>query len=266
MSDRTRSRSEWLGRSLRRVAAPLLAVAGVSVAAGFGSGGGTATARPSAEGLTAPHAAVDGVDAVQVPPDFTHADHETVDCETCHTGSDGHGSLSVTTVQDCRVCHHRAPLSRSCASCHQGSDVPDASFRTVRAVRFSVGTQDPNRTLSFPHPAHSGIDCARCHTQGLALAAPADLDCASCHQDHHTPQSDCASCHQVAPVSAHPPSEAHVTCSGAACHQRVPFQTVPRTRAFCLGCHQDMREHEAPRACAECHTLPAPRPQPGALE
>lgn len=235
--------------------------AGSLPANGAGSGGGL---PPT------PIAAVSPPLASQMPPPvppqvrapFTHRDHESVECETCHTGVDGHGSLSVRTVEDCRVCHHRPPLSASCESCHEGSGSP-GSFRAVRPVSFSVGTTDPARALTFPHPAHAGIACARCHTRGLALAVPGDLDCSSCHADHHAPRSDCAACHRAAPVAAHPPSEAHVTCSGAGCHQRVPFQTIPRTRSFCLGCHQTMREHEAPRPCVECHALPAPRPQPG---
>jgi hypothetical protein len=205
-------------------------------------------------------------DLLQVPPSFTHADHESVQCFTCHDTGDQHGALLINTIQDCRGCHHSAPLSASCSRCHTAAEAPDESFSTRRAVSFSVGTQDPARTLVFPHPSHATLDCARCHTQGTDLAAPVTLDCSGCHEDHHTATSDCASCHVAAPVAAHPPSEAHVTCSGAACHQRVPFESVPRTREFCLGCHQTMLEHEAPRACAECHSLPAPRPQTGGVE
>lgn len=211
------------------------------------------------------HEGIVGVDPVQSLPDFTHTDHELVECAGCHNSAEGHGRVTVTGVEDCRACHHTAPVSRSCERCHASSDGPERSFRTVRALTFSVGTEDPRRTLTFPHEAHNEVDCGRCHTQGLALAPPADLDCASCHEEHHTAESDCAACHRVASVEAHPPSQAHVTCSGASCHQRVPFESVPRTRDFCLGCHQDLREHEAPRACAECHTLPAPLPQSGGL-
>jgi hypothetical protein len=263
MADATPTRRTRPRGQLARWAPLLLAVTGVAVGVGAATGRDAAAAPWDAEGLTAFHGSVAAVDLVQARPPFTHANHGTVDCVTCHTGTDGHGSLSVTTIQDCRGCHHTEPLSRSCARCHAAADAPDASFSVVRAVEFSVGARDPQRELTFPHGEHSGIDCARCHTQGSALAVAANLDCSSCHQDHHTPQSDCASCHVAAPVSAHPPSEAHVTCSGAACHQRVPFESVPRTRAFCLGCHQDLREHEAPTACAECHSLPAPRPQAG---
>lgn len=205
-------------------------------------------------------------DAPQVPPDFTHRNHDAVQCYECHDTRERHGALLVTSIQDCRACHHAASRAAPCSRCHTASDAPERTFDVVRAVAFTVGTRDPNRTLSFPHESHDAIDCARCHTQGVTLAAPDDLDCSGCHADHHTPQSDCASCHRAAPVQAHPPSEAHVTCSGAACHQNVPFRTVPRTREFCLGCHQDMREHEAPRACADCHALPAPRPQGGGLQ
>ena len=241
--------------SLGRLGSAFLAVAGVSIGAGAERSEDVALRPPIAS-----------PEAPQVPADFTHADHGDVQCVTCHTNASAHGSLAVTTINDCRRCHHSAPLAASCATCHAVSDTPDELFSVVRAVRFSVGTQDPQRTLTFPHERHADIDCARCHTQGVALAAPADLDCSGCHQDHHTAQSECASCHVAAPVEAHPPSEAHVTCSGAACHQSVPFQTIPRTRDFCLGCHRDMREHEAPRACAECHALPAPRPQNGGLQ
>jgi hypothetical protein len=254
MADPTRSRLERLGVALGRVSQPILAVTGISIAVGASGSHGPAGLPSSAIG-------VDSVQAVQTVPEFTHADHERVECYTCHENADAHGTLTVTTTDDCRRCHHSPPTSAPCARCHAAGDAPDEVFRTIRAVSFSVGAQDPRRTLTFPHGRHAGLDCARCHTQGSALAAPDALDCEGCHQEHHTPQSDCAACHVAAPVEAHPPSEAHVTCSGAACHQSVPFQTVPRTREFCLGCHQDMREHEVARACAECHTLPAPRPQ-----
>ncbi len=167
-------------------------------------------------------------------------------------------------VQDCRSCHHTAPVSRSCERCHQPQDAPADAFTTTGAMVLDVGTNDAARAFTFPHDRHATLGCASCHTEGLALAAPTDLDCQSCHQDHHTPESDCAACHNVAPITAHPPAEAHVTCSGAGCHVSVPFENVPRTRAFCLGCHQDMTEHEQNRPCAACHTLPAPRGPTGA--
>lgn len=196
--------------------------------------------------------------------DFSHDQHGNVDCADCHATGDTHGRTSVTTIEDCRSCHHELPLAASCEQCHTPADSPDETYRRTRPmVLEDVGVNDPARAVSFPHAPHADVDCASCHTEGSRLSVPADLDCASCHEDHHTPESDCAACHGPAPVSAHPPQEAHVTCSGSGCHTDVPFQSVPRTRAFCLGCHQDLRDHEPEQTCSECHQLPAPRQPPG---
>jgi hypothetical protein len=204
---------------------------------------------------TSPRVAIAAVQ--QVPSGFTHADHEVLQCFTCHENAAGHGALIVTTIEDCRSCHHASETAAPCARCHEES--PGERFEMAQPVAFSVPAADARRIMAFPHDRHADLDCAGCHTQGTALSVPDDLDCASCHEDHHETTSDCASCHAPVHASAHPPSEVHVTCSGAACHQDVPFESVPRTRAFCLGCHGDMRLHEAPRDCVECHILPAPR-------
>jgi nitrate/TMAO reductase-like tetraheme cytochrome c subunit len=208
----------------------------------------------------------EGMTAVESPNailGFRHDDHPLVECAACHASTAGHGVVSLTSVQDCRSCHHTQPISSNCARCHDAGDAPDQTFRLMRSVSFSVGTSDARRVMTFPHARHANLDCASCHTQGIEMAVPDDLDCTSCHAEHHTAESDCASCHRVAPVSAHPPTQAHITCSGSGCHADVPFEAVPRTRAFCLGCHQDLRQHEPDRLCAECHTLPAPLPQRG---
>lgn len=194
-----------------------------------------------------------------VPTGFTHADHGEVACYTCHENTAGHGAVTITTLEDCRGCHHAPKTAMPCARCHDVA--PEGHFDVVRAVAFSVPASDPRRSLGFVHAEHATLECSGCHTAGTALSVSADLDCASCHTEHHTAASDCASCHAPVPVSAHPPAEVHVTCSGAACHQDVPFETVPRTRAFCLGCHRDKSQHEAPTDCAQCHILPAPRAQ-----
>lgn len=236
---------------MRRVPslAAVLAALGIGFAASAGASGGTTVLAAD------PHA-----DVAQVAPTgFTHADHTDVACYTCHENSAGHGALTVTTIEDCRGCHHAPERAAPCARCHETA--PDGRFDVTRAVTFSVPASDPRRSLGFVHDEHATLECARCHTAGVALAVPADLDCASCHAEHHTVESDCASCHAPVHAAAHPPAEVHVTCSGSACHLEVPFETVPRTRAFCLGCHRDKSQHEAPTDCARCHILPAPRAQ-----
>jgi hypothetical protein len=189
---------------------------------------------------------------------FRHSQHRGVECVSCHVSVGEHGGLAVRTLSDCRGCHHTAPLSASCGRCHDSGDAPGQTFQMDVEVSFSVGQPERTLVMSFPHARHGGLQCGTCHTEGLRLVA-ADVRCSSCHEDHHNPENDCASCHQAAPTSAHPPSRAHVTCSGTGCHERVPFESVPRTRTVCLGCHQTMRDHRPNRPCVECHVLPAPR-------
>ena len=195
---------------------------------------------------------------------FGHADHETVGCATCHVSDTSHGASTLVTVEDCRACHHTPPVVEDCARCHVASEAPTTVHARTLDVHLDLGVDDPGRTVTFPHESHRQLDCASCHTEGQALEPPPDLDCRNCHEDHHTPVSDCASCHRPAPIEAHPPDQAHVTCSGSGCHTDVPFEGLPRTRELCLGCHQDLRDHEPDRTCADCHTLPAPRDPGGA--
>jgi nitrate/TMAO reductase-like tetraheme cytochrome c subunit len=205
------------------------------------------------------HAGADAPGVGSAFADFDHGQHPDVECASCHVSETAHAALTAESAEDCSSCHHTAPLSQTCARCHTPEEGPRETFTVVRPMVLDVGTNDPRRAMAFPHASHNEVDCASCHTEGTALSVTPDLDCQSCHEDHHGPEVDCASCHEVVPTEAHPPEEAHVTCSGAGCHERVPFESVPRTRAFCLGCHQDLGDHEPDRACAECHTLPAPR-------
>ncbi|MGD8872032.1 MAG: hypothetical protein PVJ80_10715, partial [Gemmatimonadota bacterium] len=199
MTDQRRSRFQRAAGVLGRLAPAILAALGLVIVTGAGGSRTDALVTgPSLGGfhgpteLVGPTAPGEGeASRAAVPqeiPDFTHSDHESVECQSCHTSLDTHGELSVTTITDCRSCHHTAPVSASCATCHTGADAPDETFRETRAVAFSVGTSDPSRVMSFPHDRHDDLDCATCHTQGLTLAPPPDLDCTSCHEEHHTAQ------------------------------------------------------------------------------
>jgi nitrate/TMAO reductase-like tetraheme cytochrome c subunit len=194
----------------------------------------------------------------QERPHFLHSQHRAVNCTNCHVNTESHGGLKVVTLNDCRSCHHNAPLANDCSRCHTPADAPTRSFRETRSMQLSVGPGDPQRVMNYPHDKHSELPCGSCHTQGLTRDASA-VDCASCHEDHHDVANDCASCHRQAPASAHPQAEAHVTCTGSGCHTNPPFQVAPRSRTSCLVCHQDMKDHQPGRECADCHTLPSPR-------
>lgn len=182
---------------------------------------------------------------------FRHEQHETVACASCHDTSDSHGAVTVDTYAECQACHHAGATAEPCARCHGPATLP--SIAVSRRLEFSVG-QARTRQLPFDHAEHSSLQCAQCHEGGTARSATA-TDCASCHAEHHDPQVNCMACHATPPADAHELS-AHLTCTGAGCHTPNPFQPVPRTRPFCLSCHQDLVEHRPEGDCADCHQLP----------
>ncbi len=203
--------------------------------------------------------------AQQQAPHFLHSQHKGVGCLKCHDDTRSHGGLKVTTLRDCRSCHHAPPISDSCARCHKPSDMPTRTFEEVRSVTLSVGSKvAQERTFSFQHEPHEGIDCSRCHTKGLDRSA-ASVDCDGCHEKHHEVENNCTSCHQQPPPSAHPITQAHVTCSGTGCHTPSPFNGAPRTRPVCLVCHQQQKNHNPGRECSDCHALPSPRSPGGSV-
>jgi hypothetical protein len=188
---------------------------------------------------------------------FLHSQHRGVDCLSCHTMEGRHGALTITALADCRSCHHTAPVASDCASCHTQADRPSGVTRVRRTLEMSVA-RPTQRDLPFDHADHGQVACGDCHTGGLELSAAA-VSCTSCHEEHHrVEQVRCASCHVARTEDPHT-TQVHVGCTGSGCHTDVPFQGVPRARAFCVTCHQDMEEHRAPQACEACHSLPEPR-------
>jgi len=227
--------------------------------------GGLVLAAPAASLNPYAHVTGVGIGLWEAPvqqerPRFVHSTHREVECTSCHSNTDRHGGLLVRTLTDCRNCHHTEPVSRSCDRCHDATDMPASPIQRQLEVNFSVNDA-VQRTATFRHEIHEVLGCALCHSEGLSRSAEA-VDCNMCHQVHNA-EYDCTSCHVRPPTSAHPPSEAHVTCSGSGCHTTMPFETVPRTRQACLGCHQDKKDHRPDRRCVECHTLPSPRGEDG---
>lgn len=221
-----------------------------------------AAVRISAQlGVRAMHADVLHSWAMPVPQllDFLHSEHPSVDCTDCHETTEAHGTVTVTTISDCRSCHHEGEQVSGadvdgCATCHVESGSLADPYPVSQTLSFSTGTV-VERSLPFDHGPHAEEDCATCHTEGLELSV-GDVECASCHVEHHELQVDCMSCHIEAPEGSHTIESAHVTCSGAGCHEAVPFEGVPRTNPVCLGCHQDLVDHRPGGECAECHALP----------
>jgi len=199
------------------------------------------------------------VTARQQAPRFLHSNHRNVQCVKCHDSSRSHGALKVSSIKDCRGCHHTDGLGTQCSRCHQapgGGAQP--AYTVERTLTLSV-RKPVDRTMPFDHRKHTSEQCSTCHTQGLELSA-AKVDCDQCHEQHHALDNDCTSCHRSPPVRAHPVTQAHTTCAGSGCHANPPFQALPTTtREVCLVCHQQQKDHKPGRICADCHALSEPR-------
>jgi hypothetical protein len=236
-----------------------------------------APARPLVAGGSGPVRLVSArhTPAQQVPPAtaarpaipdtlrFWHAQHRGVECTACHSTRDAHGRVTVTSLRDCRACHHVEPVATPCAQCHDRAAVRRLSTTVSRVMDIRVGTLNrPRRTLPFDHAQHLRYDCQQCHTEGLARSAAA-VNCAGCHQEHHQANVSCMSCHPEPRAGAHDLAS-HAGCAGSGCHDAAPasVQAVPRTRDFCLACHQTQVDHRPGRNCVACHTLPASVGQP----
>lgn len=191
---------------------------------------------------------------------FWHSQHQGVECTACHSTQNSHGALKVTSIRDCRSCHHTAPQSNNCQTCHTRQEVDGITARVRRIMNIQLGSLNrPTRTFTFRHAAHDGLQCGACHSSGLSRSA-AEVDCDACHERHHVPTNQCTACHAQPKEGAHG-LNVHLGCGGSGCHESAPdvIKDVPRTRDFCTVCHQDMTDHRPGRNCVDCHTLPSPR-------
>jgi hypothetical protein len=189
---------------------------------------------------------------------FWHGQHRGVECTECHSVREAHGRVTVTSLRDCRSCHHVEPVATPCARCHDRAAVRRLSTQVSRVMDIRIGSLNrPRRTLPFNHADHLRHDCQQCHTGGLARSAAA-LNCAGCHEEHHQANVSCMSCHPEPRAGAHT-LDSHAGCAGSGCHEAAPatVRAVPRTRDFCLACHQDQVNHRPGRNCVACHALPS---------
>jgi hypothetical protein len=186
---------------------------------------------------------------------FEHAQHRGVECSACHDTAQRHGAVAITSFAECRECHHTAPVAQPCTRCHERGELRQP-YRIAQRVDFSVAPAQ-TRQLPFDHQQHLAEACNACHTPSLTQSA-AGISCRSCHEQHHRPTTNCRACHETPPPGAHT-IRAHISCTGAGCHQPLPFTGVPRTRQLCLSCHTDLVNHMPGRNCIECHVVPHPR-------
>lgn len=200
------------------------------------------------------------VELPRLPPDsFPHDRHRSLACITCHATRQGHGRLAFAVPRGCQLCHHQAPATSNCASCHEANE--RAAPETV-TVRVTVAGHAPReRSVPFRHERHQELRCVACHTTPATLdLEPAAAACRACHESHHAAGRDCAFCHgggDPPPAKAHATlADMHVACDN--CHAEKVVSLLTPDRAFCRTCHTDKQEHYTNRECATCHFLASP--------
>jgi hypothetical protein len=189
---------------------------------------------------------------------FSHTRHAKLACLVCHQTGTGLGRLTFERPRGCNICHHQAPATSRCASCHR-----DADLATPRPVTVTVAVRghDPKpRPVDFLHTRHTAQTCVACHTTPVSLApAPAVAQCKSCHTDHHATDRTCAACHaNVDTKTPHANVEvAHQRCD--ACHATGTVERLTPTRSFCAMCHAEKSStHYEGKECTTCHFLASP--------
>lgn len=195
---------------------------------------------------------------------FPHEAHVRIDCSVCHSVPQGHGthenvgcaachraSAQATqrnlTPADCQTCHHVTQQTWTCEHCH---GTPGA-YATRQEFDLAVWTAPRTRELTFQHAWHEGVDCSSCHKTKPSLSPE---PCSSCHAEHHAQGIRCQSCHTPSPISQHDVN-AHVSCSGAGCHDAPFVEAIADTRTVCLVCHQAQEDHEPGGQCIQCHAV-----------
>jgi hypothetical protein len=188
---------------------------------------------------------------------FPHDRHRPLACITCHTTRQGGTRLTFTPPRGCQVCHHQAPATSNCASCH--ADAERTAVDTVSAVVAVAGHPPRARPVAFRHERHQTVRCVVCHTTPATLAPePATATCQACHENHHAVGRDCGFCHGARdPRASHAAlADIHVACDN--CHSSEVVALLTPDRAFCRTCHADKQAHYADRECSTCHFLASP--------
>jgi hypothetical protein len=203
--------------------------------------------------------------------------HTTLDCLACHPMQPSGGLRFVNTRTECEACHLDAfmrtiepnhvalEFDQDCAACH--------GTTTWNAVRFD---QFDHTVTGFRLVgAHTGLDCAQCHSGGGFTGVAAD--CLTCHQqDYESTRApdhlaggfptDCQQCHGSqgwSPaefdhgLTGFPLTGSH---GGLTCEQCHASGTQTAIEATCISCHRTDYDG-APNhvssnfelTCEECH-------------
>ena len=202
-----------------------------------------------------------GVTLSRPPParadSFPHARHAKLACLVCHVTGSGGGRLTFQRPRGCAICHHQAPTTARCASCHRTEKYAAAQHVTLTVT--VPGHQPNQRPVDFLHAVHATRTCLECHTTPVTLAlTPAKAQCKDCHSEHHEADLNCSACHTIAnPKAEHTLEAAHQRCD--ACHTATTIARLTPTRSFCSTCHvAKAKDHYDLQECSVCHFLAEP--------
>ncbi len=168
---------------------------------------------------------------------FSHKIHETVDCESCHSGAIEATSLSARLL----------PVKDNCSSCHDVNDSDQCT--TCHYENVYEPLIQAKSELIFNHKSHLGMgkNCTDCH-KGLTevdysfeatLVNPKMENCYTCHNDRKNVTNACEACH-ITTANLIP-----------ADHQKTDFIKfhkfiASKPNANCVMCHDN-------NSCETCH-------------
>ena len=150
-------------------------------------------------------------------------------------------------------------LSMGCTECHT---MPERG-PLLPLGNVSAGNEVPWHPIALIGK-HDRILCSKCHSAGyrppsecaechkLNVAAPMmKMACTDCHKKvgEVKPLTACQECHDT--LSGLHKKGGHPDAACTDCHKPHVWEVTGRDT--CLACHSDMKEHNAPKPCTECH-------------
>lgn len=177
-------------------------------------------------------------------------------------------------------------LGTQCLTCHK--DVHGKMFKKKKCLdchnaekwQPAEGFDHNEDTRSPLRGEHMGLECSKCHQQGMSWELPAkkrikrDIDqCITCHKDVHKGKfgRDCAKCHQEVGFkkikvdgfdhdkTQFPLEGKHADVSCNQCHKNGNSWVLTKFKR-CIDCHDDFHKGEftetkRPERCEDCHTV-----------
>lgn len=179
-------------------------------------------------------------------------------------------------------------LGTKCLTCHK--DVHGKMFRKKKQCLDCHNAEkwkpakgfDHNEDTRYPlRGEHLGVECSKCHAQGMTWELPAkkrrikrDIDqCITCHKDVHKGKfgRDCAKCHQEEGFkkiktqgfdhnkTRFPLAGKHADVSCNQCHKNGNSWVLTRFQK-CIDCHDNFHKGEftkakRPERCEDCHSV-----------